>query len=152
SNHHLFGVRYRSTVLSLYRFKTFLLRRQIESGKFDGKLLEKKQKELAKMESLDYRRKEPSAPAPAIAEFWERWRAYYGDSGLKNPRGDRLLTELTLWALRYLRPKLVMVNYNDPDYVHWGNMTHYTQGIAVMDRGLRQIVRAVEADEEYRDN
>ena len=45
-----------------------------------------------------------------------------------------------------------MVNYNDPDYVHWGYMSHYTRGIAVMDEGLRQIVATVEADPEYRDN
>jgi hypothetical protein len=45
-----------------------------------------------------------------------------------------------------------MVNYNDPDYVHWGNMTHYTRGIAIIDEGLRQLVATVEADEQYRDN
>ena len=45
-----------------------------------------------------------------------------------------------------------MVNYNDPDYVHWGYLPHYTRGIAVMDEGLRQIVSTVEADPEYRDN
>ena len=45
-----------------------------------------------------------------------------------------------------------MVNYNDPDYVHWGNMTHYTRGIAIIDEGLRQLVATVEADEEYRNN
>ena len=45
-----------------------------------------------------------------------------------------------------------MVNYNDCDYVHWGNMTHYTRAIAIIDEGLRQIVSAVEADEVYRNN
>jgi phosphoglycerol transferase MdoB-like AlkP superfamily enzyme len=69
-----------------------------------------------------------------------------------NPRGDRLLTELTIRALRELRPKLIMVNYNDPDYVHWGNLTHYTRGIAIIDEGIKQILAAVEADEHYRDN
>jgi hypothetical protein len=44
-----------------------------------------------------------------------------------------------------------MVNYNDPDYVHWGNLTHYTRGISVVDEGLRQLVTTVEADEFYRD-
>lgn len=152
SNHHLFGVNFRSNVLSLYRFKTFLLRRQVESGQLEGGELEKKEEELAKMEALDYRREGDSGQASEIVKFWERWRSYYGDSGFKNPRGDRLLTELALWSLRYLKPRLMMINYNDADYVHWGNMSHYTQGIAVMDRGLRTIVHAVEADEEYRDN
>ena len=63
-----------------------------------------------------------------------------------NPRGDRLLTELTIRALKELRPRLIMVNYNDPDYVHWGNMTHYTRGVAVIDEGLRQLVATVEAE------
>ncbi|HMJ64324.1 MAG TPA: hypothetical protein VK615_03145, partial [Candidatus Binatia bacterium] len=35
---------------------------------------------------------------------------------------------------------------------HWGNMTHYTRGIAIIDEGLRQLVTTVEADEQYRDN
>ena len=69
-----------------------------------------------------------------------------------NPRGDRLLTELTIRALKELRPKLIMVNYQDCDYVHWGNVNHYTRAIATMDEGVRQIVAMVEADAEYRDN
>jgi hypothetical protein len=152
SNHHLFGAHFRSNVLSLYRFKTYLLRRQIDSGKWDGKELEKKRHELAKLEALDYRTKGQDAQGPAIAAFWERWRGYYGESGLVNPRGDRLLTELTLRAIKELRPKMLMVNYNDPDYVHWGYMSHYTRGISIIDEGLRQIVAAVESDPEYRGN
>ena len=152
SNHHLFGAHFRSNVLSLYRFKTYLLRRQVESGKWDGKELEKKRQDLAKLEALDYRTQGQDAQGRAVTEFWERWRQYYGETGLVNPRGDRLLTELTIRALKELRPKMIMVNYNDPDYVHWGYMSHYTRGIAVMDEGLRQIVATVEADPEYRDN
>jgi hypothetical protein len=152
SNHHLFGAHFRSTTLSLYRFKTYLLRRQIDSGKWDGKELQKKKETLAKLEALDYRTKGNDAQSEEITQFWERWRAYYGESGFVNPRGDRLLTELTIRAIKELRPKLIMVNYNDPDYVHWGNMTHYTRGISIMDEGLRQFVTTVEADPEYRDN
>jgi hypothetical protein len=152
SNHHLFGAHFRSNVLSLYRFKSYLLRRQLESGKWEGKELQKKRQELAKLEALDYRTKGQDAQGPAITDFWERWRQYYGESGFVNPRGDRLLTELTIRALKELRPRLVMVNYNDPDYVHWGYMSHYTRGIAVMDEGVRQVVATVEADPEYRDN
>src|SRR5687768_8274798 len=150
SNHHLFGAHFRSTTLSLYRFKTYLLRRQIDSEKWQGKELQKKKETLAKLEALDYRTKGNDGQSEEITHFWDRWRAHYGESGLVNPRGDRLLTELTIRALKELRPKLIMVNYNDPDYVHWGYMSHYTRGIAVMDEGLRQIVATVEADREYR--
>ena len=152
SNHHLFGAHFRSNVLSLYRFKTYLLRKQIDSGKWEGKALENKKKDLAKLEALDYRTRGQDAQGTAISDFWERWRRYYGETGLVNPRGDRLLTELTIRALKELRPRMIMVNYNDPDYVHWGYMSHYTRGIAVIDEGLRQIVATVEADPEYRDN
>ncbi len=152
SNHHLFGAHFRSNVLSLYRFKTYLLRRQLQNGRWSDKELAEKQQQLAKLESRDYRTKGDDRQGPEIERFWDRWRQYYGESGFVNPRGDRLLTELSIRALRDLRPKLLMVNYNDCDYVHWGNMTHYTRGVAIMDEGLRQIVSAVEADPEYRDN
>lgn len=152
SNHHLFGAHFRSNVLSLYRFKTFLLRRQLQAGKWEGKELEKKRAELTKLESLDYRTRGENRQSSEIEAFWERWHEFYGETGLVNPRGDRLLTELSIRALKELRPKLMMVNYNDPDYVHWGYLPHYTRGISVIDEGLRQIVATVEADPEYRDN
>lgn len=43
-----------------------------------------------------------------------------------------------------------MINYQDPDYVHWGNASHYTRAIAIIDEGLKQLVSAVEADPTYR--
>lgn len=152
SNHHLFGANFRSNVLSLYRFKVHLLRRQIENGEFADDELIKKQAELAKLEALDYRRNDDAKRSAEIEKFWERWHRYYGASGLVNPRGDSVLTELAIRSIRELRPKLLMINYNDCDYVHWGNITHYTRAISIMDDGLRQIVRTVEADPEYRDN
>ena len=152
SNHHLYGINYRSNTLSLYRYKTYLLRQSIGEGKWAGKELEKKRAELAKLEAVDYRNAEPNGQGPELVRFWQRWRQYYGDSGLVNPRGDRLLTELSIRALKELRPRLLMVNYQDCDYVHWGNLTHYTRAIAIMDEGLKQLVAAVEADPEYRDN
>jgi len=152
SNHHLFGVDYRSNVLSLYRFKTYLLRRQLSEGKIAEPDTPKKQRELARLEAIDYRTGGSDQQAPEIEQFWERWRAYYGDSGLVHPRGDRLLTELTLRALRELRPRLLMVNYNDPDYVHWGNPSHYTRGVSIIDDGLERLVSFVDADDYYRDN
>jgi hypothetical protein len=152
SNHHLFGVAYRSNVLSLYRFKTYLLRRQIEAGAFTDKKRVEKTKELAKLEALDYRADGDQRQSPQIEAFWERWRQFYGETGFVNPRGDRLLTELSLRAMRELQPRLLMINYNDPDYVHWGDPTFYTRGIAVIDEGLQRLTMAVEADPFYRDN
>ncbi|MBI1369259.1 MAG: hypothetical protein GC162_11485 [Planctomycetes bacterium] len=151
SNHHLYGVEYRSNVLSLYRFKTFLLRKQIESGAFDGKTLDEMKKKLAHLESLDYR-DTASGQTPEIQAFWRRWRAFYGDSGFKNPRGDRLLTELGVRAINELKPKLMMINYTDPDYVHWGNMNHYTRAIAIIDESLERLTNTIALSEEYRDN
>jgi hypothetical protein len=152
SNHHLFGAHFRSSTLSLRRFKTYLLRRQIAAGQWDGKQFKQKQRDLAKLEAIDYRATEKNGQGPELTQFWERWRKYYGETGLVNPRGDRLLTELTIRSLKELRPKLIMVNYQDCDYVHWGNVNHYTRAIAIMDEGVRQIVATVEADAEYRDN
>ena len=152
SNHHAFGVNFRSNVLSLYRFKTFLLRRRMAEGLIPEAELKKSQRELRKLEAIDYRTGGEDQQAPEIEEFWERWRAHFGDSGLVNPRGDRLLTTLTLRALEQLRPRLLMVNYNDPDYVHWGNASHYTRGVSVIDEGLRRLVRFVETDEFYSGN
>ena len=107
SNHHLFGANFRSNVLSLYRYKIYLLRKQIEEQAEDWpeQLREAKQKELAEMEALDYRR-ESTGQSPAIDSFWQDWREYYGDSGFVNPRGDRLLTELSIRAIQQLRPKI----------------------------------------------
>lgn len=152
SNHHLFGVNYRSAVLSLFRYKTFLLRRILAEDALPEDERVAKEKILAEMESLDYRAEKEAGQPPAIERFWEHWRADYGDSGLKNPRGDRLLTELSLRAMRELQPRLLMVNYNDPDYVHWGNPSHYYRGIQIIDEGIRQIVAHTEQDEFYRDN
>jgi hypothetical protein len=152
SNNHLYGINYRSNTLSLYRYKTFLLRRAIRAGRWSGKELEQKQHELAKLERVDFRNAEPNGQGPELVKFWERWREYYGETGLVNPRGDRLLTELAIRALTDLRPKLLMVNYQDCDYVHWGNLTHYTRAIAIMDDGLKQLVATVQSDTEYREN
>ncbi len=161
SNHHLFGVNYRCSVLSLYRFKTYLLRRQIETRtiadggkprKLTDKELTAKRAELKKLEDLDYREKSQDGQGGPIHAFWEKWRAHYGETGLVNPRGDRLLTELSLWAMKELRPRLMMINYNDPDYVHWGKLHHYTRGVSIIDEGLKRLVTSVAADEFYRDN
>ncbi len=150
SNHTDYGLPWRGSVLSLYRFKCYLLRRQLREGRFEGEVLRRKQLELAKLEALDHRDQNVDGQGGEIEAFWERWRRHYGESGLVNPRGDRLLTELAIRALRELRPRLMMVCYNDPDYVHWGNPAHYTRGIAIMDEGLRRLADTVDADPFYR--
>ena len=152
SNHHLFGVNYRSQTLSLRRYKTWLLQQQLTAGKFSGSELEKQQKQLREWQSLDYRAARETGQVAELEQFWSRWRDHYGETGLVNPRGDRLLTELTVRAVRELRPKLVMVNYQDVDYVHWGYLDHYTRGMAIMDDEVKKLVSLVEADPEYRDN
>src|SRR3989475_7642030 len=152
SNHFAFGINYRSNMLSLYRFKAWLMRQQIAEGKLTDKQMAQRRKELAKWEKVDYRTKGDDRQGPELETFWQRWREDYGDSGLVNPRGDRLLTELTVRAIKEIRPKMIMANYQDCDYVHLGYMKHYTRAVSVMDEGLRQIVETVEADEEYRNN
>ncbi|GAB5390299.1 MAG: hypothetical protein Alpg2KO_32670 [Alphaproteobacteria bacterium] len=156
SNHHLFGVNYRSEVLSLFRYKAWLLKKQIDAG--DAALkdmsLEEATRKLAEMESLDYRKIKGEAlgQAPQINRFWEVWRSYYGESGLVNERGDRLLADLAIKAMRALRPRLMMVNFNDPDYVHWGMTHHYTRGISIIDQCLRNIHTEMRQNPFYRDN
>jgi hypothetical protein len=152
SNHHLYGVRYRSTVLSLYRFKTYLLRDALKNaGLPDGERRDK-EKQLREMESKDYRVQDRKVTSPELDRFWAGWRDYYGKTGLVNPRGDRVLTALALRAMRELKPRLMMINYQDPDYVHWGNPHFYTRAVAIIDDGVRQLYEAVQADAEYRDN
>ena len=152
SNTHSYGVEYRSSVLSLHWFKIFVLREQIASGDFDGEVLAELQNKLKELEARNYRGEAVAYQVPELERFWQRWRLHYGDGGFKNPRGDRLLTELAVRALRELRPKLLMVNYQDPDYVHWGNLSHYTRAISIIDRGIEKLVETVDADPLYRGN
>jgi hypothetical protein len=152
SNHHLYGVRYRSTVLSLFRFKSYLLREELKNPEMPDKEREEKTKQLNEMEQKDYRALDRRVSSPQLDRFWENWRSYYGRTGLVNPRGDRVLTALALRAIQELRPRLLMINYQDPDYVHWGNPNFYTRAIAIIDEGVRELHQAVQADDEYRNN
>ena len=152
SNHKNFGFDYRSDVLSLYRYKVFLLRQQIESGTLDSRTKEKKIQQLKKLEELDYRRHVNERPNQKMQEFWQSWQGHFGSSGFVNPRGDRLLCELSIWAMEKLQPKLMMVNFNDPDYVHWGLPHHYTEGIKTIDQCMRRLHERAQALPNYRDN
>lgn len=146
-----YGIRYHSSVISLTQFKAHLLRKKLATGALTGNAFADARSELTNLEASNLDR-EAVRPTPRLEAFWENWRHDYGDSGLINARGDRLLTALSLRAMRELKPKLMLVNYQDPDYVHWGNASHYTRAIAIIDDGLRQIVDAANTDPAYRGN
>lgn len=149
--HGHYGINFRSEMLSLHRFKIYKFARILEEGGLTDAAREEAEKAYADLLAADQREIVPDQSDP-IQRFWAKWRAHYGDDGFKNPRGDRLLTELSLWAIRDLKPRLMMVNYQDPDYVHWGNASHYTRAIAIIDDGIRQIMNALDNDDHYRNN
>ncbi len=149
--HGHYGVDFKSEMLSLHRFKLYKYARLLEDQNLTVPERANAEKAFAELLAADQRGIAPEQSQP-VQEFWAKWRARFGDSGLKNARGDRLLTQLTLWAMKELRPKFLMVNYQDPDYVHWGNASHYTRAITVIDDGIRQIVEAVDQDPNYAGN
>jgi hypothetical protein len=146
-----FGVEYRSEMLSLHRYKLYRTKMQLAEGRLEEPALATVAEERQALMTIDPRGATPD-PSPEVEAFWARWREDYGDDGLRNPRGDRLLTELSVRALRELQPRFLMVNYQDPDYVHWGNPSHYTRAIAIIDEGLQRLVATADADPFYRDN
>ena len=148
--HEHYGINYRSEMLSLHRFKLHKFREILAEGRLDESALAKIDQQYRNLLDVD-ERTFALEQSPEVETFWQNWRAHYGDDGFKNPRGDRLLTELSLRALKDLQPRLLMVNYQDPDYVHWGNASHYTRAISVIDEGIARIVAAVDADPFYRD-
>ncbi|MGL4321137.1 MAG: hypothetical protein ACRCS3_09770 [Paracoccaceae bacterium] len=145
------GLSLRSEMLSLHRYKLYRTAAALAEGGLTDEARLQIEEERAALLQADPRGATPD-PSPKVTAFWARWREMYGDTGLRNARGDRLLTELAVQALGQLQPRLMMVNYQDPDYVHWGNATHYTRAIAIIDEGLQRLVTAVEADPFYRDN
>ena len=149
--HGHYGIDFRSEMLSLHRFKLYKFARILAEHDLSDDDRVKAEQAFADLQAADAREFVPDQSAP-IQNFWSKWRAHYGDDGFKNPRGDRLLTELALWAIRDLKPRLMMINYQDPDYVHWGNASHYTRAIAVIDDGIRQVVEALDRDDHYRGN
>lgn len=149
--HGHYGIEFRSEMLSLHRFKIYKFARILEEGGLDEAQRLDVQKKYDQLLAADRRAIQPNQ-SPEVTRFWENWRAHYGDDGFKNPRGDRLLTELSLRAMAQLRPRLMMINYQDPDYVHWGNASHYTRAISVIDDGLRQLVSFTDNDDFYAGN
>ena len=147
--HKHYGVSYRSEVIGLFRYKLHKFKRILTENKASEEVLAEAAKQLAELQAQDYRGT-AARNSPIMERFWDRWRADYGDTGLKNPRGDRLLTELAIRAIRDLKPRLMMINYQDPDYVHWGNASHYTRAIAIIDQGLKRLDEAIANDPAYR--
>ncbi len=146
-----FGVEYRSEMLSLHRYKLYRTSQQLAEASLPEDQLLKVHEEREALLTQDARGATPD-PSPEVNAFWARWRHHFGDTGLKNPRGDRLLTELSVRAMAELKPRFLMINYQDPDYVHWGNPSHYTRAIAIIDEGLQRLTTAADADPFYRDN
>jgi len=149
--HGHFGINFRSEMLSLHRFKLYKFGQILAEGGLSDAALLDAQKQYGNLLEFDKRTIAPEQ-SPQITKFWRDWRTHYGDDGFKNPRGDRLLTELSLRAMASLQPRLMMVNYQDPDYVHWGNASHYTRAISVIDEGIQRLVNFVDNDPFYRDN
>ncbi|MCU0802306.1 MAG: sulfatase-like hydrolase/transferase [Rhodobacteraceae bacterium] len=146
-----YGINFRSEMLSLHRFKLYKFAQILAERRLDDAALQAAQAAYDALLAKDPRAFAP-AQSPQVTAFWARWRAHYGDDGFRNPRGDRLLTALALRALAELQPRLMMVNYQDTDYVHWGNPSHYTRAIQIIDDGLQRLVEAVQANPAYRDN
>lgn len=149
--HDHYGIDYRSEMLSLHRFKLFKFSQILTDGTASEAELQAARRQYDDLRAADPRAIAPDQ-SPEVSQFWSRWRAHYGDDGFRNPRGDRLLTALALRAIYDLRPRFMMVNYQDTDYVHWGNPSHYTRAIQVIDEGIQRLVEAVDANPAYRDN
>ena len=151
ARHRRFGGDFRAEVLSLYRYKRWLYQQLLAEGSGNEQQLAELSKHLAKMGRHELPGRTP-VPNRKLERFWADWRRDYRDKGLINPRGDRLLTALALRAMNTLRPRLMMINYQDPDYVHWGSASHYTRAIAIIDEGLRQLAEAAERLDHYAGN
>lgn len=151
ARHKKFGGDFRAEVLSLYRYKRWLYRRLLEENSGNEQLVKQLRDSIDKIEQHELPGRSPQDNARLDA-FWQRWRADYRDGGLINPRGDRLLTELAIRAMIHLRPRLVMINYQDPDYVHWGNASHYTRAISIIDQGIQRLVTTADRLDHYADN
>ncbi len=151
-SHHAYGAEYKSEALNYEKFKAFMLQLKIEDEGLSSDDLSRAVEQLDEIKEKSANFIDPQNYPLRIQEFWRKWQRYYGVEGYKHPRGDRLSTEIALWALRDLRPKLMLVNYQDTDHVHFGVKSHYTRGITGVDQGIQQLVKAVETDPFYKDN
>lgn len=139
------GFPLRAGVLSRTRWRVWHGRRRLDQDGEDEAVRE----ELKKLEARDFRGRGLVSQGPRFDRFWEGWRRRYGDSGRTQPRGDRLLTELAIQAMEQLSPRLMLVNYSDCDYVHWGDPQYYTRAVSIMDDGVRRIVEATDRIDGY---
>jgi hypothetical protein len=149
-NRHLYGARFRSTALSPHRFRCYCLRQELKKDDLGEKERQVKDQQLHQLEKLDAPLNERQVVSPELDRFWAQWEAYYRSNMQTYPHGDRLLTALAVRALRELRPRLLLVNYQDTDYAHGGHPELYTRAIAIIDEGIREVFQAAQGDEEYR--
>lgn len=146
------GPKFRPDLLSPTRFETFKLQLQIQNETEDPTLRRQREERLSEIRKNSPELLTTEEYSPEIKNFWNKWLAYHGKNDQTYPRGDRQTTELALWSLRYLRPKLMMVNFQDTDFVHFGVKSQYTRAITIIDEGIRQIVQTVENDPFYKGN
>src|SRR5438067_630624 len=86
SNTPHYGVRYRSTVLSLHRFKSFMLNDELAHGRWTrtgrrpltDQERHERQVQLRQMEDRGDRVRDAQPLSPELTDFWESWRRHYG--------------------------------------------------------------------------
>jgi len=104
-------------------------------------------------EQLDYlyRRhyRRAGVPNDRIAEFWRQHARLFGNDV---PRGDALAFHLASLALQQLRPRLMMVSFQDVDFTHWGIDYVYRNGLNNTDAMTWQLWQLVRNDPYYRDD
>lgn len=99
-------------MLSLFRYKCWLLQQQVVAGQFENdQSRQQATRKLQEMFAVDTRQLELSGQNPDIERLPSSWRGLYGDSGLPNARGDRLITELALSAINNLQSRLMLLNH-----------------------------------------
>lgn len=152
AQHRAYGINYRAEFLSYSKYKAYIIQRDLERDDLEDGKRDELINTLAELQIKNLTLPKPQDYPRPIQAFWEKWERFYKDDKRLQPRGDRLSTEIALWALRELQPKLMMVNYQDPDFVHFGIESHYTRGIAEIDRGIQLIMRSVETNPFYREN
>ncbi|MFN7971396.1 MAG: sulfatase-like hydrolase/transferase [Acidobacteriota bacterium] len=144
-----YGRRWGGTVLSLHALAIREQRRAL-GGDIPERERREREAKLAELLTIDQR---PDRDGYDDAEIEERFFIpFLQRFGYRPPKGDAFQTEATIQALRTLRPRLLMVHYQDCDYAHWGASHFYYEGVRRMDQGLRRIVEEIQENPSYREN
>ena len=137
------------TTLSLHGHELRRLRDLLAAGPKKGDL-RRLQRRLDRLQGQDPRTDPDPYDDPIVEERF--WRPFLQTFGQRVPKGDAFQTEATIHALRTLKPRLLMVNFQDCDYAHWGPRHFYDEGVRRMDQGLRRIVEEIQRNPHYREN